>query len=88
MKAKKVILAAFVAGLILSQFVGEPRQSIAAPGPNCRNCHDNVADVHHLLVQTQGVDCLHCHWDEATQTIVMKTECFDCHVGAHHFHGR
>jgi hypothetical protein len=51
-------------------------------GTECRVCHGNTNDRHHLLVTGKGYECLDCH-DVLTETetfeVVVVRDCLVCH---------
>ncbi len=80
-----------VLGLLVSMF------ALATPGrasdlglteADCRCCHGaTLADRHHLLVNTAGLECLSCHETVLNQgtlqfEVVLVRDCLQCHTGS------
>lgn len=80
-------LVLFFAGL--SVFSGNALASdLGLTEADCRCCHGaTLADRHHLLVNTNGLECLSCHamnLNQATLQLepVVVRDCIQCHTGS------
>lgn len=81
-----LMLLLLLAGAVLPQRVDASDLGLTAT--DCRCCHGlTLADRHHLLVNTQGLECLSCHAMNYNPTTLryeptVARDCIQCHTGS------
>lgn len=84
-----IVVIAAMAILVIMSFTNIDT-AFALTEADCRGCHTvNMADKHHLLVQTKGIQCTTCHaikWNPKTQSYVIEVirDCTVCHGSLTH----
>ena len=70
--------------LLVTSFAGNAANALDLTEADCRSCHCDVADRHHILVVTGGYECLSCHeviWDDSSEDyhVGLIRDCLLCH---------